>query len=522
MTTARWWAMLRKRSVISACALFALVVTACGSTLPEQEVAEVAGNQVESLGENTLPPGAHVNRKGQVIDARGEIIGSAEDFGLARHSGGTVAAGTTRPSGSSGATAGGSTSPAVNGPGVTDRTITLGVSYAKNNDAYTRALGINTGSFDGKAAWQALIKYQNAHGGIAGRRIKLVFFEFDPNENWTQQDQEACALWTQDNQVFGAIYGGKSDSFINCMLNAGSVLTSGASQATLAITPMLRKYPYYIEPIALSHDRGARAMVEGLYQAGYFEKRIRLGLVSIDDPRFKYAVDEGLIPALRRRGVSLSATAYVKYPESLSDYGQVSNEAANAALRFKTEGIDHVVFVDFSSSAAYFFMLAAERQDYHPRYGLNSLAGHQALVTLLGGGSDAANQLRGALGVGWIPGLDVREQDDPFANHPTKSLCLSIMRKGGVEMTGISGRQIAVSQCDALWSMASALEGAKVLNQSSYLSSMDRLRGQYSPGTVWSTLLSPTRHDGVSSVANLEFKDDCTCFKYVSKPYSLP
>src|SRR5687768_5951040 len=114
-----------KRTVV-VFAFVALLTAACGSTLPEaQQQVAVEGDQPAELGGVALPPGAHVNEKGQVVTADGELIGTAEEVGMAVGSGdGTQVGG---PGGGIAGSAGGrrpATSVGVNGPGVTDRSIT--------------------------------------------------------------------------------------------------------------------------------------------------------------------------------------------------------------------------------------------------------------------------------------------------------------------------------------------------------------------------------------------------------------
>lgn len=261
-------------------------------------------------------------------------------------------------------------------------------------------------------------------------------------------------------------------------------------------------------------------MVEGLDRMGYFTKGQKLGLVTFDDPNWRYAAQKALIPALRQRGVSLTDAAYLHRGESPPEYPQTASDANNAVLKFKSDGIDHVIFIGWGTVAEWQFMLAAERQDYHPRYGLSGTTAGQALVSLLGG--DARSQLHGAVGISWDPPADVREVDDPMRRNPTRVECWSIMRKAGVDITSDTARIMSLSICDALWWLATALRGASAINQTTFLSNVNALHGGYSPGMVWSTYTSPRQHDGVSSMANMRFVDGCTCFRYISRPYAMP
>ena len=501
-----------------------LLIAACGSTLPQaqQGTAVVNGGEFGDLSNGTLPPGARINEKGEIVNAEGEVIGTAEDLGIAVgpdvDEAGSV--GTSGPSGSSRKQGG--PAPGVDGPGVTDRTITLGLYNLSETEAAQEAIGSSAvGSFDLKRGWQALIDYQNRHGGIAGRRINPVFFTFESasSESLAQQEQEECARWTQDNHVFAGLTYVQSSNILECMHEAGAVVHSLDSVSTRATAPLHRQYPFYVEPIALTLDRAAVAMVEGLHALRYFAGDERLGLVTFDNPSFRYATDKALMPALRRRGVTLADAAYLHLPATIGEYAQLSNDAANAALRFKSTGIDHVIFLDWGGAAAWLFMSAAEKQDYRPRYGFTSQSGNQSLAAVLG--NDARNQLRRALSIGWQPVTDTLEAEDADRENPTRVLCLSIMRKAGVQMNGPAGQALALAICDGLWSLGAALQDATVINQTTYLAGNEGLRGAYQPASTWSTSISAHRHDGVSAVANLRFVDDCTCFRYLSRPYPI-
>lgn len=504
-------------------AVIALVAVACGSTLPQaqQGIAQVAGDEFGDVGGETVPPGSYINEKGQVVSAEGEVLGSAEDFGISSGSGG-IGSTTEGVNSSASSTGGSSRANAVsgtNGPGVTADTITLGLfvwGSPEQQRAGERATGTNVvGGFDYERGWEALVDYQNAHGGIAGRRIIPVFWTWDTGSSAeAQQEQEECAQWTQDHQVFAGLTWVRTTNILECLHEAGAVVHSFNSVQDLSISPLYRQYPYFVEPLLLSQDQSTAATVEGLYDMDYFAGDIKLGVVTFDHPSFRYAVDNGLVPALRRHGISLAETAYI----SRGAMQQSAADANNAVLRFKSEGITHVIFAA-TSRAPWLFTAAAARQDYRPRYGLNSLSAPQAVADLLG--PDAQSQFHDALSVGWLPALDTRPPDDPDQDNPTRVLCYSIMRKAGVDYNSPNGQIGALSQCDGLWSLAAGLKGASVINQSVYLAGMNSLRGGYSPAFTWSTFIGPQKHYGIGAVANLHFVDDCACFKYLSRPYAI-
>lgn len=512
----------RSRSVVIV-VLLVVVGAACGSTLPQAEraaIGEVSG--ISGLDADTLPPGARINKAGQVVNAEGQVIGDAEDFGISTGAD-TVASGSSdsgvSSQGGSRYSEGVETAPGKNGPGITADTIKLGLYTIANYREGQEALGSQAaGDFHMEAGWKALIEYQNAHGGIAGRKITPVFWRYSAasTETYAQQEANACARWTEDDRIFAALTYVFTTNILECLSEGGAVIHSLDTPSGRAITPIFKQYPYYTQMAGLPLDQVAGAMIEGLHGMRYFSDEMKLGLVTFDDPSFKYATENVLIPSLKQRRLSLTDAAYMHPPQNTAEIAQLSSDAANAVLRFKSEGIDHVVFLDWGLLAAWQFMLAAERQDYHPRYGLHA---GQNVANLLG--NDAASQMRDARSIGWVSTYDVHPQDDPNEKNPTRVLCFSIMRKAGVDISTTAGRSVSLTQCDGVWSLAAALDGASIVNQTTYLAGVNALRGGYSPGLAWSMTLDPGHHWGVSSVANLGFVQACSCFRYLSRPYSI-
>src|SRR4051812_15046371 len=63
---------------LGALTIVAVMTAGCGSTVPAaQQVATSGVAQGGGLsGNSTLPPGAHVNSKGQIVNSKGRVIGT--------------------------------------------------------------------------------------------------------------------------------------------------------------------------------------------------------------------------------------------------------------------------------------------------------------------------------------------------------------------------------------------------------------------------------------------------------------
>jgi hypothetical protein len=312
-----------------------------------------------------------------------------------------------------------------------------------------------------------------------------------------------------------------SEEIPACVEQEGGVLVSADVFRTLAIPSEYQKYPHFFEPTTLNLARVGQVMVDGLYAQHYFASGEKLGIVSFDDPRFHSAYTSSIVPALKKHGLKVTDARWVRMPQTYGDYGQFSDDLANAAFAFKSEGIDHVMFQDVGANVAFFFMQAAQRQQYSPRYGLTSRSGNAALADLLG--SDANSQLHGSKSIGWVPIEDTHAQDDPDAKNPTRVRCLGLMTKAGVKMDSRTSEKDALTLCDSFWFTLTAISDAgNTLTQASFVQGLDKAGSTYQPGSTFGTEVSASHPDGASAVANMSYFDSCSCYRFTSKPYRVP
>lgn len=510
---------------------FVLVATACGTMVPieQQELAEVAAATGEDLG-GALPEGATINEKGQVVSASGEVLGDAEDFGIdvSSDSGSTTTSsagtGETKGRAGTGETKANPQVSGVNGPGVTATTIKLGLGVYI--DAPYDSIGAEglTGTDDQKA-YDVVIDEINGRGGIGGRKIVPVYHTYDENtaETYAQQDQRACAKWTQDNEVFGIAGGGVSENMASCIANAGAIQiytdpTSGWSNRWFA------KYPHFIHQSGIDINAVSKVYVDSMYRLGFFEKGARIGLLTFDSPDYVYAAQSSLKPALASHGLELTDEAYLPTDEGNASLGELSGAVANAAVRFKGNNITHVLILDNDAHITFFFAPAAESQQYRPRYALNTTAGNTAIVDEMEADTVKA-QFKDALSIGWAPTTDVRVQDEPdYVHRPPRRKCLEMMRSNGVEMDSRFAQELAEQICDVMWFYETALKAAgPVLNQDTFLQALNKVGNSYVPaGAALAFNVSSTRRDTGGAVADMKFVDSCACFRYTSGPHAVP
>ncbi|MCA1702693.1 MAG: hypothetical protein LC808_05255, partial [Actinobacteria bacterium] len=285
--------------------LLALLTAACGSTLSpkaQEQIAQAGGAFVAGtgLGSGALPPGAHVNKKGEVVNAKGEVIGTVSGGGaVASSGGGTTGEGTTTLAG--GSSQGGTTTAAPGttytknghtfGPGVTDTTIEIGLIENSDQRAGCEAAGSCGLMANNEGIEENFAEWYNAHGGIAGRKIKLVTYRFSTSEAATPEQlaQRICTYFTQDHPVF-IFYGIGSPNQNRCA-NRGGVSMVEGGQGVALDREAFNATPYVYLTGGPHLTNAGILTARGLLEAGYFEKPgpamtglpVKTGLLTYDE-----------------------------------------------------------------------------------------------------------------------------------------------------------------------------------------------------------------------------------------------
>jgi hypothetical protein len=151
-------------------------------------------------------------------------------------------------------------------------------------------------------------------------------------------------------------------------------------------------------------------------------------------------------------------------------------------------------------------MRSAEAEGFHPLYGVSSA---DAPAFLAAGSSP--RQLRGAIGVGWSPLLDVQAADDP-GGGPVRATCAAAFARAGVALGGRTpfGQYAAYQACDSLL----ALRAAGATDSAGISGRMEALGRSWQSGLNLGTWLAPGRHDGTAAWRLLRYNGECRCFHY--------
>lgn len=511
----------------------ALLATACGSTVqttgtgPGQDGAVAVGEGGES-GEEEMELGAPSATEGSTTQRQeqsgGQATAATETQGEAET--GNTAEADAPDDGSDQDDAASSTA-AVRG--VDDDQIRVGLGYAEDGGEANEAIGasgITQG--DPQRNYEALLDYFNAQGGIAGREIVPVYHQYEGTspQGAGSQEQAACATYTEDNEVFVVLERGLNltdGTLLSCLENTGTPAL-GSPGASVFDDAVYERFQNFGETNTLSLDTIADLWPDAMADTDYFEPRgpaspVRVGLVTYDGERMQGVTERSLRPAMRAVGEEFVEEAYIGEPDRLSDVGGMSTEINNAILRFRSEGIEHVMIQDYGNALlTLLFMTAAENQSYRPRYGLNSNNGGQVLV-----GTVPPAQFSEARLVGWNPMFDVPEGEADESMGRSREVCEEIYEEAGITFPDLNARAVSYLHCDQFLSLIAAVdEISGPLTQDALVPAFAELGTTYESALSGPTRLAPDRRYGVARARLAEFSDDCDCFRYSSDWRDVP
>lgn len=473
----------------------ALFLAACGSTVQAGSVGKAAvqdglyqpGSLREGVGGATAAGTAAGARLGPTQARSGTESGSLPSAIGA--SGGTIA--DARRSSTTGAK---STAP-----------LTIGVITSGNAGAFASSVGVPANFGDQRKQAQAIADYLNARGGIVGRKISLVYYDYAAGQTADVNAQAACVAFTQDRRAFAAIgVAGMSDAYHACAKKYGLVVLSDGD---IKANSFFRRYPTTIVISDLDITRKYAAMVNALQEQKFFTAGAKIGLVYLDERNDNEGVENGMKPALARLGLAVDAETRIDGNASPGDYAAA---LSSSVLSFRAKGITHVVF---GAASAAFWAQSAAAQEYYPYLGIDSRQSPGLLMQSF----NSARSLANAYGIGYQPVQDVDASRDPGFLNANQKLCKKILDDAG---QGWGAARLASAAamylCDQLFFLSAALQGQSEATPTALLSGVAALGKTYRSPLTFSTAFTGVRHDGADAYRLLRYRNDCGCFAYVS------
>lgn len=550
---ATWNDHLRRRARIALLLVMVALATACGSTV------QVGQGGLAVDGSNGLSPSDAALASGDGLSVDGTAgldpaTGQPAAPGTAGGAAGTTNGGATIAGGSAGATtpgasgsggrtaAGGSGTPGagsddpaspgrapgtqpnsprspggrsgVVGPGVTATEITVGMTYATDNganDELLGAAGITQGNQ--RRYWRIMRDQINAEGGIAGRKVRLSEYGYSTatGAEVARLESEACEYWARDDRAFVASGFSNSDRFLTCLKSNG--IASTGSTLMIQDDPAMVPFPGHFIPGGMSLTSQMVNMTRGLVALKYFDRGYKLGVVTTDTPPFVRSVEGTLRSSLAKHGLKIEAEVQRIRPlESTNDVAEITAQIQSAVLKFKTEDVTHVMIIEEDGLLTLLFARSAENQDYRPRYGVNSQNGGTLIA-----GVAPEGQFSRAVGIGWMPAIDVRASEMP--NSPEARRCLAMFKREGEEPPDANVRAIMLSVCEDMRFFKASIErGLPDITYDSFRRGAESLGSSFPSFTgTGNAVIGPGHHAGVANYRHVRYDGGCTCFHYTSR-----
>ena len=500
--------MTRRAGSLGVSLTCALVLTACGSTvqLSGDGTSTGAGPGTSSAlgGELAIDPAQPASTaSGDVGDADATVpgaptrVGSSSRAEEAQVPAGKGAVATPLAGGSS------------LGPGVDAKTITIGLTIQSNNATVSSlASAYNVQLADNQGAYEALVKHVNGRGGIAGRTLRPVYHRFDStNSTAGQIGQAACSAFTEDDSVFAALDAVSVDSFNTCMQQRGRLMLHYG--LFLGSTKTWDRYHNIVAADGLPYDDAGRLLAEHLARVGFLSRSTKLGAIVRSSDDLTDAYRRGFLPALARAGLSVAEAHFIRDAQSASEISGYTSDISSAVLKFRSEGIDRVVFFDTGSYSALVFSQNAEQQGYRPRYGFSSL---NSIVTLQGEGSAAPQeQMVGAQGVSWETGADGLTKE----RTADAQRCLAILKEEGISATDAGTEASYLKTCQTFFLFTAVAERAgRDLSRDTFIAALERLGSGFRSTNTWNglTRFGARDHSGISVFRPFAYDAGCSCF----------
>ncbi len=504
--------------------LVAVLAAGCGSTV------QVTSSRQQGTTDDSLSvPGS--DGLGGTATGVGLPQGTAgPQVPGAATAGTTPATGSSRVLGQTGSTA------TLSGPGVTAKEIYVGFVHDGNADGVNSAAGVGSITHgDDQANALAVVDDINKHGGIAGRKVVPVFARFDSTSTQTLDQQWAavCQTFTHDKRVFAYAAGTSGrPSLRDCLARAGVAMLSSGLPTVGASD--FAQHPAYIEMGYPNVDRLAAYTVTPLVEQKYFTPWdtvngkpaaagvVKVGVLTYDDSTFSHAVDQYLVPALRRLGYD-PVVQKIAQISGASDIGAQAAAVKAAQLAFASNGVTHVIPFEANGGLSTFFLPTARTQGYYPRYGVSSASGSEALME---SGVVDAQQFNGAVGFGWIPAIDLASADNrpdgPYSNANRRA-CLKVMHDHGITFDSGNAEAIGLTTCATLYLLKAALDRTpRQVTVATLLRSVEGLGASYQPAGSVGIRFRPGRHDPAETAYHWRFVSSCTCFRYDGEPHTVP
>ena len=499
---------MKRRGLAVTCAV-TVITAACGTTVNQSTVGMTGG-----AADNGLSVPGSTTTGGQV--APGSTTGPADALPGAGGQPGVRTPAT--PVTESGA------GPTVAAGGQTRDTspLRVGLTYINNQTASSSLGASDPRTNSVKTVVEAYVRALNNVGGVAGRKLQTVEYEWHSGDgSWSTAAAAACAKFTQDNHVsivldeaFGEIGG-----FRDCLQRNGVFdITNqdegdaiGSAQATL-----------HANPGGMTYDRAYAAVLRAEVAAGYLRKSNQLGVLIEQCPEDSRAYNRTIGPLIHQLGLATPKVFEFQCVDSTaSGAGNGSAAISNAILHFRSPPtVDRVMFVSAQESAALLlFGPQASSQHYFPGYLLSSSA--QAHLFVESGEPFPSDQKPGLHGVGNQPYSDVSNATPEVADRR----CLQLLKSVGISEANYDDVGQATFSCGPFLLLEAAMNRTNgAADPTLIANAVAALGSSFAAPSVLggSTRFTASGHDGGYAVQTFGYVAGCDCIRYSGHPTYAP
>jgi ABC-type branched-subunit amino acid transport system substrate-binding protein len=508
------------RSTLPLCVALALTA-GCGSTVPlaSRDTARLApgAEQVLASGDGLGAPSATGSdgTPGSVGSPVEPGTTASADLGKSTETRGGTGTGSSNGSvqGSSGTASGSGSTTSGGAAAVADRTpIRVGIFYLDGgNQALSSGFGDTPVNFgDGRLEARAVVEDINKNGGVGGRKIEAFYQPVQAQNANGAGLEAACRGLIEDHKVsvIASMFNVRSQ-LVACAHKGGAILLDVALGA--GDNDLYQKFADTLyTPTQLNLDSEQRLVITEAVQTGRLKKSDKVGvLIQQDDETFQRVYDSTMKPVLREAGIPVQSST-IATAMSSGDYSA-------AVLRFKSDGVTHVMFsVGNGGIPPVFFMQAAENQAYRPKYLMGD-----STNTWFVGDSAARSQVQNITGAGTYPIANVDAGQYPTT--PREKKCLDVITAAGQRVADRHSSLTATFYCEMLYGFSAI--GATVkgpITKASFRQAYYAMGTNYPAITTFRSNLSNGRNDNPAAYRLLGWKSSCSCISYLSPERPLP
>ena len=467
----------------------------------------VVGGEAPGTGTSRLPGGAVGGSTGGTTGG-GAVLGGS----TGGTTGGSTGGGGTAAGSGHGSPAGGlpPQTPGLKGE--------LVVSYVNVTgfDQLGKVVVVRTASTgDARAQANAIARYVNANGGIAGRKLVPKVHDYNAQQASEVNDNNLCQEITQSDKAFMAVLHGQiHHSARDCYAARKTLAFEGAAYG-FGKAFYDDHAPYQWSPSYADYDQTSRALVQTIKERKWLAGETKAGIVLWDDKPYHDIADKTLVPLLKGLGVTV-----VKAAVSNADIGSIENGIHAAAQTMVANQVDHLLFL--GSAPLQPFFVQQNQQNRQFVYALNTFDVPRYMAV------NFPNNMVGAIGIGFSPVDDVLDPQHKFPQPGLETVCRDIYKRYGVEMPGryvnnVFNSKQALSYCESTLLLKKAAdEVSGELTAASWTAVAQRLGTSFQVAQTFATSYGPGKHTGASAFRDITYSVACKCMTYTSGNRQLP